>query len=333
MNATNARARLAIAAALAAVIAVQLPSLASAYSWPVKPFDVQHPVRANLGDPRTLFHAPPTEAGLMTGAGSFSFHQGVDISAPDGTAVYPVASGVVSTVNSEKVVVDSGGGNHFEYWHVKASVAVGQRVTAQRTVLGHILPEAGHVHLTEVDAGSVTNPLLPGHLTPFRDTTTPQVAAILVQPDDGGRELMSGFLRGKVDLIAEAYDTPPLPVPGEWNGMPVTPALVTWRIQRWDGKVVVPEQTAWDARRTIPPNSSFWRVYARGTYQNMSVFGSHFSWRQPGRFLFRLDPAFDTALLSDGVYQLVVTVGDVAGNYSTRALTFSVHNAPGWVGT
>ena len=98
----------------------------SPYCWPVAPFNRQHPIRGGFGDPRTLFHAPPTLAGLYHGAGSFSFHQGVDISAPDGTAVYPVVDGVVSSLNADRVFVDSGNGNHFEYWHIAPSVQVGQ---------------------------------------------------------------------------------------------------------------------------------------------------------------------------------------------------------------
>ena len=59
------------------------------YPWPVKPFDRQHPVRGNFGDPRTLFNTPPTTDGALTGGGSFQFHFGVDISAPDGTPGVP----------------------------------------------------------------------------------------------------------------------------------------------------------------------------------------------------------------------------------------------------
>ena len=59
-----------------------------AYGWPVRPFNAQHPVRANFGDPRTRFADPAGVDALVRGEGSFSFHQGVDISAPDGTAVY-----------------------------------------------------------------------------------------------------------------------------------------------------------------------------------------------------------------------------------------------------
>ena len=95
----------------------------------------------------------------------------------------------------------------------------------------------------------------------------------------------------------------------------------------------MPETVARDARTTIPPNSAFWTVYARGTYQNMSVFGAHFSWLQPGCYLFRLTPRpFDTTKLKDGVYQLIVTVADVAGNRSSMTQRLAIHNAPGVVG-
>src|SRR5438270_6544300 len=65
-------------------------AIAGGYGWPVKPFHQEHPVRGNLGDPRTVFLTPPTPESVLVGGGSFSFHQGVDISAPNGTAAYPV---------------------------------------------------------------------------------------------------------------------------------------------------------------------------------------------------------------------------------------------------
>ena len=74
--------------------------------------------------------------------------------------------------------------------------------------------------------------------------------------------MLPNFLRGKVELIAEAYDTPSIAVPGEWAGMPVAPALLTWRVQNLGGKVVVKEQVAVDFRQTIPPNGQFWSYYA-----------------------------------------------------------------------
>ena len=90
--------------------------------------------------------------------------------------------------------------------------------------------------------------------------------------------------------------------------MPVAPARLTWRIENLGGKVIVKEQIGVDFRETIPDNRLFWKYYARGTYQNCCVFGPHYSFRQPGCFLFKLTrEPFDTKTIPDGVYELVVT--------------------------
>jgi hypothetical protein len=331
-------ASLLLAALIASAISGLRPQFAraahgvsgAAYGYPVKPFNRQHPIRGGFGDPRTVFHAPPTRDGIYHGSGSFSFHQGVDICAPDGTAVYPVVDGAVTNINSERVVVSSGD-TRFEYWHIAASVRLGQQVTMDRTVLGHILRGSGHVHLTEIDAGRVTDPLLPGHLTPYRDQTKPEVTSIELHTSDEAPALMPNFIRGQVELLAEAYDTPAIPVPGAWHDMPITPSLITWHLETWNAKVKIPETTAWDTRVTIPSNAAFWRYYARGTFQNMSVFTPHYSWGQPGCFVFRLG-TLDTRRLTDNVYRLVVTAADVRGNRSSSSIRFSVHNRSGWVG-
>ena len=70
--------------------------------------------------------------------------------------------------------------------------------------------------------------------------------------------------------------------------MPVAPARITWRIETMTGKAVIPNRVAVDFRTVIPPSSAFWSYYARGSYQNMSVFGKHYSYLQPGRYLYRL---------------------------------------------
>jgi hypothetical protein len=269
----------------------------------------------------------------MTGSGAFQFHFGIDVSAPDGTAVYPVESGTVTTVTPDWVEVSSGG-RSFQYWHIRAAVSVGQRVEVDATVLGHILREAGHVHLTEIDNGVAVNPLAPGHLGPYVDHTVPRVASVVFRNSLAGPDLMPELVRGNVEMIASAYDLPAMPVPGDWQGLPVTPAVVEWRVQSArTGQVVVPEHVVYDVRQTLPSNATFWVVYARGTYQNMSVFGPHFSYMQPGAYLFRLAPGgFDTRTLGDDVFDLVVTAIDIRGNQSSLTQRFSVHNRPGVIG-
>jgi hypothetical protein len=204
-------------------------------------------------------------------------------------------------------------------------------VTTGKTVLGHIIRGCGHVHLTEVDNGRVTDPLLAGHLSPYRDTTKPYVSSIQLRTNDEAVPLMTNFIQGSVQMYAEAYDTPTLPVPTPWTDMPMTPAVISYHVETWNGKVKIPETTVWDTRQTIPSNSTFWAHYARGTFQNMSVFDKHYSWGQPGSFVFRLG-ALNTRRLADSVYRLVVTAKDIRDNQSSSSIRFSVHNKAGWVG-
>ena len=306
----------------------------SGYQWPVKPFDQPHPIRGSFGDPRTIFAAPPTEEGLMTGDGTFNFHFGVDIAAPNNTPVFSVETGTVTVVSTSKgheyVEVEVGNGRSFQYWHIRPAVRLGQRAEAGRTVLGAVMAPREHVHFAELQRGRVVNPLVRGHLTPYVDTTRPDVASISLRRTETGSALFANNVGGRVVMVAEAYDTRQLRIPGAWQSMPVAPARVMWRLQTVGGKLAA-RGVAADFRRTTPPNGSFWSYYARGTYQNMSVFGSRYSWGQPGRFLFKLTrSAFNTSSVPDGIYDLVVTASDIRGNKSSSALRLTIHNRAGW---
>jgi murein DD-endopeptidase MepM/ murein hydrolase activator NlpD len=302
------------------------PSNAGSYGWPVKPFDKQHPIRGSFADPRTIFRSSPTLQGVLDGDCSCSLHQGVDISAPDGSPVYPVVSGTVTYVDSEWVKVESSGGQAFEYWHIRAIVSVGSHVEAHHTLIGRILRGSGHVHLTELKNGRAVNPLAPGHLGPYADHTTPRVTSISFRRTETGREGLPNLIRGRVLLVAAAEDEPTIDAPEAWRGLPVTPALLTWEIRSWNGRLVLRRKTAADFRGALP-NRGFWQIYARGTYQNMAVLGHHYSWAQPGSYLFKLSPeGFDTHRLRDGAYDLVVTATDIRGNSSSLTRRFTVGN-------
>jgi hypothetical protein len=276
----------------------------AAYHWPVEPFDREHPVRGNFGDPRTVFDGPNTRRTLLTAGGKFQLHFGVDIAAPNGTAVYPVESGVVTRVTDEEIDVAGPGGHGFEYWHLHAAVRTGERVTASKTVLGRIAKPCGHVHLSELEHGVFVNPLQRGHLTPYRDTSAPQVTGVSLH---GG------------ELEATAVDFPSLPVPGAWNGLPVAPARLSWRLETVRGAVVVPEHVVFDVTRRLPA-ASFWSVYARGTHQNMTAFRDFYAYRQPGAYIFRLGAPHVAA----GAYRVVVTATDIRGNDGSRTATVVV---------
>ena len=90
--------------------------------------------------------------------------------------------------------------------------------------------------------------------------------------------------------------------------MPVTPALIRWRL------VGVTGATAWrtsvDARLHIPNNDRFWEFYAPGTRKNDPP--------RPGRYCFRVVCWNGASIPRAGYAQVLVE--DAAGNRALATL-------------
>jgi hypothetical protein len=278
----------------------------AAHPWPIKPFNRQHPVRGLFGDPR------------IGAKGGRSFHFGVDVAALDGTAIYAVSGGRVSRNRENITVIEVEGAREHSYWHVVPTVAHGARVR-RGTLLGHIAAGWGHVHFAERRGHAYWNPLRPGAMTPFADHGAPVVSRILTT-----KPLASIF--GRIDVIVETFDRPPLSAPQPaWHGMPVTPALVRWRLVR-NGHAFVPWRTASDFRTSFIPKITgkpasdvhFGNVYAPRTRQNHP--------NTPGLYRIWLARGFDTQPFRDGDYRLDVEVADIRGNASRGHLALSLIN-------
>jgi hypothetical protein len=294
------------------------------YSWPVRPFRSEHPIRAFFGDPRTIFRSAANGD-----LGSFSFHNGVDIAAPDGTPVYPVFSGVVIKATPDEIVVASPAlARTVQYWHLVRSVWIGRRVRAYSTVLGVVQPGRGHVHLTEIDDKVVVNPLQPGHLMPYRKVTIPTVTGLYVR-DLEGSALNPQKVSGTITLAVTAFDTPPLPLPQPWTGASVTPAVIQWRLAAVGGRDALPMQTPVDFSSTIPADDQFDSVYDTGTYQNFPTVGDHYFFGARGEYIFNLTAsALNTRAIAPGRYILTVSALDTCGNLGTLTEKLDVARQP-----
>ena len=270
------------------------------YGWPLAPFDRPHPVRANFNDPRI--------AGLVR-----AFHFGIDISGANGTAVHSVSAGVAHLQNARAVAVVDGEAT-FGYWHVVPAVRSGQRVVRPQ-VIGHIESPWLHVHFAESRRGEYRNPLRRGALTPWRDTTTPHVTRVTFERD--GHALPPNGVAGPVDVVAEAHDDPSIPVPPPWDGLPVTPARLRWRVLRGD-RVVRPWHTPVDLATHFWRQPDFERIYAPGTRQNHA--------NEPGLYRFYLARTWSTRLLPDGEYVVEVEASDLDGNAGVRRTGLTLLN-------
>jgi hypothetical protein len=297
----------------------------ASYPWPFKPFDKQHPIRGGFGDPRTVY-MDGILSGAFEGPGFFSFHQGVDIAAPNGTPIYAVANGTAHYLGAATLNLVTPGKVIFQYFHIVTVVGEGQKVYARKTVLGYVQPPYAHVHLTEIDRAHVVNPLQGGHLTPYSDTTRPTIREIEIRNQTGTLQTPLG-LCGRIELDVDAFDTTPMRVPGTFKGLPIAPAVVKWTLRHLSGRVAVPWRLVADFRHTLPTNGQFWSTYAKGTYENAPRFGNQQYRSMPGRYLFLLSPNFDTTLVPNGIYVITVRVADIRGNTAALSERLSVLNA------
>ena len=314
------RPRLAAALLTFALVA---PACASAYAWPLHPFDRPYRIRAVFGEPRTAFDLPPG-AGGVTGPGAFEFNDGIDIVTPAGAAVYAVSSGRIDVRDATTVVVRDRSGSAFEYENIEPAVLDGADAVAGQTFLGFAL-ESGYVRLSEREDGRPVNPLAEGHLSPHRDRTRPQVRRLELR-NASGETISPLEACGRISLVAEAFDVPPVPLRGTWAGMRVAPALVRWRLVRVSTNALITERTSVDFRRTIPREAQFWDIYARGTYENMPRFVDGRLLGMPGRFLFSLVDGLDTRALPNGAYEVTVVAADVRENARSLTRRFAVVN-------
>jgi peptidase M23-like protein len=282
-------------------LALLVPAAASAYGWPIKPFYQQHLVRGYFNDPR------------LSGDES-GFHFGVDISAPDGTPVYAIDPGTVRVHGQTVSISPRRGGHRLSYWHVVPAVVKGQPVRRHQ-LIGHVVAGAEHVHLAEYSEGTYINPLRLGGLAPYIDDTVPQIPSLTFSA--GGRPIAPEAVTGTVDISAEAFDTPPVPIPLPWNQAIFTPSLIRWRIvqgqntiRRWETPV--------DFRTFLLPINLFTFVYAPGTFQNKAG--------RRGRYDFYLAHQFDTRVLPNGSYVLQVDALDEQENVGQALFAFTVRN-------
>ena len=296
-------------------LALLAPASALAYQWPVKPFDRQHPIRGAFGDPRTLRGRVD-----VTFDNPVSFHDGVDIQAPDGTAVYAVQGGFVSFAEPNAISVGSPfalptAAVVFGYWHVDPVVRSGQYVQRSQ-LLGYVHAGAGHVHLSERRFGIFVNPLRRGGLAPYVDHTYPVIRGLVVYAATTGRELPLDAVSGRVDIAVDAYDPPAMRPWGDWSDAIWSPADITWNGLFDFGSAWMPRtgpaQTV-DFDRL--PQVALRDVYAPGTLQNRPDFS--------GDDQFWLVRGLDTSDLV-GDHQVTVTAWDTRDNRTTRTFALTV---------
>jgi hypothetical protein len=172
------------------------------------------------------------------------------------------------------------------------------------------------VHLAEYKDGTYINPLRLGGLAPYIDDTVPQIPKLTFY--SSGSPIPPEGVTGLVDITADAFDTPPVPIPLPWNQAIFTPSVIRWRIVQGQNTIRHWE-TPVDFRRFLLPLNLFSFVYGPGTFQNKAG--------RRGRYEFYLAHQFDTRTLVNGSYVLQVEALDEQENLGQASFAFTITNA------
>lgn len=258
--------------------------------WPLKPFHEAHPLRAGLNEWRPA-----------------NMHIGIDIQALDGTPVYAMQSGPASIAGVGTVDIRVHVGS-YEYWHVQPSVHAGEYVRAHRTVIGHVIRGAGHLHLSELH-GDYVNPLRPGGrvLAPYRDTEEPVIGA----PRRSGGQ-----------VFVEAFDPQSLRETIKYRTPVLAPAAIAWRARDARGSALTPLEFAYRGSHHYPTSAKS-LVYGPGTTPPTHVGAIAGGWACFWRFKICV-PKWNYRLsgVPAGAASLSVYAWDWAGNVAVRTSRF-----------
>ncbi len=157
-------AQLAILTLLTGVASVPVSALGVVPS-DLTPFDGR--IEVEIKTDKTFSY--PAQKALGVSQGYHVFHPGIDIRAPKGSDVTPIASGVVKVVASQKygwghrIEVDHGGGVVSLYAHLGKMYVEEGDVVNNETIIGEIgltgHTTGPHLHLEVREEGRVVNPV------------------------------------------------------------------------------------------------------------------------------------------------------------------------------
>ena len=276
-------------------------NFAQEFPWPVTPFDQPREVSGAFAEYRDT---------SVNG----HFHNGTDIPKIDGSPVYPVKEGFVTSIGPT-------GSNAFvrvqdlAYVHIMPNpgLSIGDSVFASQTILGTILPGQGHVHFTNGFVGAEKNSSLPGSgLAPFVDECSPRIEFIRFFLNNSTAEFSGNKVSGLVDIMVKVKEEHGVPFSGicrRNNGA----YKVGYKIFDEDTSNVIidPPNSGIRFQFDTKPNDSFANtVY----YKLLSTLSSHVY--QVTNDVTR-DNFWDTTILPNGNYIVMAFTEDSRGNSDT----------------
>ena len=268
------------------------------YPWPVEPKNQSHELTGTFCEFRD------------TGT-SDHFHNAVDIPKADGSPVYAIADGQVTSIvrTGSNAYVRVG---RYCYLHItpRADLQVGDAVVTEQTILGTILSGMGHIHFIDGYYNSEINPIRAnGGLTPYDDPWAPQIQYVKFYQDQTEIEFSEGKVSGRVDIIVKVK---------EKNGPPSTyesrlnngTYYLAYKILNDDADSVVFSPSYYYRFDNKPSNSNVHNVF----FKSLSSTSSHVYIATNEVYRNRY---WDTTQFPPGDYTVMVNTFDTRQNTDT----------------
>jgi hypothetical protein len=307
----------------------------TSHGWPVAPFTSTHIITGTFCEFRNTLTAD-------------HFHNGIDIPMPDGTPVYSVYTGVITSIGTTA----SSGDNAFvrvrysvsgltksdAYVHIAPNprLQTGDTVFAHTTVIGNILPGLGHVHFTQGLSGSEINAIRPnGGMTPYIDNYPPEIVSVGFFVDGTETQFPGGRVSGAVDIRVHIKETSAANPSGLYSSTTNNGTYIAgYRVLSADGLTVVYEPPSGGVRFRFdrkPVDGDVHNVFAAGSDLSTHIYtitngggaDAVNSTRRVG------NGSWDTGALSPGPYRVVIWAEDTRGlrDSSVADLTVQMSDA------
>ncbi len=284
------------------------------FAWPVTPFDQSQDITGSFAEYRDT-------------STNGHFHNGTDIPKPDGSPVYPVKDGIVTSIGT----VASEGSNAFvrvqdvAYVHIapNPSLEEGDSVFVSQTILGTILSGLGHVHFTNGFVGSEKNSLLPASgLTPYVDPWPPIIRSVTFYQNNTSSRFQTNELSGLVDIMVKVdeQNAPPGAATSRLNNGTYR---IGYKILSSDSATVVFEPPNQGLRFSFDtkPNNSFVNIVY---FRQLSSTTSHVY--QVTNDVAR-DNFWNTSAFPEDEYVVMVFTADTRGNTDTAYVAVTTTEA------
>ncbi len=267
------------------------------YNWPCKPFNQQHYINGTFCENRP--------------SGSISihhFHDGTDIHLPQGSNVYSVINGNITSLGYAdrygiNAYVRAG---RYAYVHVDPSPAiqVGDPVTAFQTVVG-TTNSWNHIHFKDGYAGSEINALrVNGGLSPMNDTYPPYIDAVDYYINGTTTRFANNKVSGLVEIVAKARDKTDNGSLGNNNGI----YTIGYQIYDESGANALTDSIQNIVFYQIPPSDSYvTNVFFKGS----DISNYYYTITNP----ITGDGYWDTRQFEPGIYKIRVFTHDSKLNY------------------